>query len=187
MEINNTKKITAKEKIILSAETLFASAGYADTSVNRIIEQAKVSKGAFYHHFNAKEDLITAIIDYEHSRIQTVPAEVTSSSTPQEKFKDEMTRWFQSLEDTKHLLPWMVPLMAHPPMKSKFQAMEPEKEKVKAYLVHLLSEIKFPNVKVEAEMLYYFFGGLKMELSMYPNTDLTSHKATILKKYLKNQ
>lgn len=187
MAIDTKNKMTvAKEKIILSAESLFAKHGYESTSVNTIILNAMVSKGAFYHHFKSKEDLILAIIDFEHQKNHTVPSQTTHSETPQEKFKSEISRWFQSLEDAKHLLTWMVPLMAHPVMKTKFQEMEPEAEKVKEYLKLLLSEINIKDPATEAEILYYYFGGLKMELSVYPLTDLTKRKDIILNKYLKN-
>ncbi len=186
MGMDTKNKMTvAKEKIILSAESLFGKQGFESTSVNTIILNAKVSKGAFYHHFKTKEDLILAIIDFEHKKNQAVPNQINLVETPEEKFKTEISRWFQSLEDIKHLLPWMVPLMAHPVMKTKFQEMEPEAKKVKEYLKLLLSAIKIKDPASEAEILYYYFGGLKMELSVYPNTDLAKHKEVILHKYLK--
>lgn len=37
--------------------------GYSETSINRIIERAGISKGALTHHFASKEDLIVATAD----------------------------------------------------------------------------------------------------------------------------
>ena len=37
--------------------------GYAETTINRIVEQAGVSRGALQHHFPSKEDLITETAD----------------------------------------------------------------------------------------------------------------------------
>lgn len=40
---------------------MFASQGYDRTSVEAIIQQAGVSKGAFYHHFSSKDDILDAV------------------------------------------------------------------------------------------------------------------------------
>jgi AcrR family transcriptional regulator len=45
------------------AERLFLERGYERTTVNDVIAAAGVSKGAFYHHFRAKEDLLEAIAE----------------------------------------------------------------------------------------------------------------------------
>ena len=185
---DKTKKMTAaKERIILSAESLFSKNGFEATSVNIIISTAKVSKGAFYHHFNSKDDLISAIIDFEHSKNPTLPSTEINSLSPEENFKKEISRWFQSLDDTKHLLSWMIPLISHPVMKAKFLEMEPEADKVKDYLSHLLSEINVENVTSEATVLYHFFAGIKFELSIYPQLNLIELEEIILNKYLKNK
>ena len=52
-----------RKALIESALKLFGSKGYADTSVQEITEAAQVTKGAFYHHFESKEDLLRLIHD----------------------------------------------------------------------------------------------------------------------------
>jgi AcrR family transcriptional regulator len=47
--------------LISAASELFATEGYDSTSVDRIVKQAGVSKGAFYHHFSSKDDLLDAV------------------------------------------------------------------------------------------------------------------------------
>ncbi len=56
-----------RDELLDAAVQLFARDGYEATSINRIIETVGVSKGAFYHHFAAKEDLVTALAD-RHAR-----------------------------------------------------------------------------------------------------------------------
>lgn len=53
-----TMRNTAKEKIIDAAWELFQEVGYENATVNDIIERSGTSRGAFYHHFRAKEDLL---------------------------------------------------------------------------------------------------------------------------------
>ncbi|MBX9846529.1 MAG: TetR/AcrR family transcriptional regulator [Xanthobacteraceae bacterium] len=48
-------------ELLDSAQALFFSKGYEATTVADIMERAGVSKGGFYHHFAAKEDLLEAL------------------------------------------------------------------------------------------------------------------------------
>jgi len=50
--------------LIEAAGQLFAANGYDRTSVDAIIRQAGVSKGAFYHHFSSKEEVLDAVTDF---------------------------------------------------------------------------------------------------------------------------
>jgi AcrR family transcriptional regulator len=49
--------------LIEAANQLFATQGYDRTSVEAIIQQAGVSKGAFYHHFSSKEEILDAVTE----------------------------------------------------------------------------------------------------------------------------
>lgn len=50
-----------RAEFIDCAQRLFLAKGYERTTINDVIAAAGVSKGAFYHHFRAKEDLLEAI------------------------------------------------------------------------------------------------------------------------------
>ena len=51
-------------KLILdTAQKLFIEKGYDQTSLQDIIDAAKLSKGAIYHHFSSKEDIFIKICD----------------------------------------------------------------------------------------------------------------------------
>ncbi len=52
-----------KADLIQAAWELFASQGYEAATVNAIIHRVGVSKGSFYHYFEAKEDILDAIVD----------------------------------------------------------------------------------------------------------------------------
>jgi AcrR family transcriptional regulator len=52
---------SAKDAILAAAVDLFAAHGYDATSVSQVVAQAGVTKGALYHHFAAKEDLLFEI------------------------------------------------------------------------------------------------------------------------------
>jgi AcrR family transcriptional regulator len=50
-----------RAELIDCAQALFLRKGYEKTTINDVIEATGLSKGAFYHHFRAKEDLLEAI------------------------------------------------------------------------------------------------------------------------------
>lgn len=62
MEIK--QKPSVKEKIIDAAWKLFLEQGYKNTTVNQIIETSQTSRGAFYHHFHGKEEVLFCIAYY---------------------------------------------------------------------------------------------------------------------------
>ena len=61
-------------KILDTAERLFIETGYDRTSLQEIIDETGLSKGAIYHHFASKEDIFYAVCD----RIGQRNAEVLS-------------------------------------------------------------------------------------------------------------
>ncbi|MDV5169320.1 TetR/AcrR family transcriptional regulator [Photobacterium rosenbergii] len=52
-----------RAEFIAAANALFFSKGYANTSVNDLIQHVGVSKGAFYHHFDSKQAVLEAWSD----------------------------------------------------------------------------------------------------------------------------
>jgi AcrR family transcriptional regulator len=49
------------ERIIASAVALFAEQGFDATTVQQVVDRAQVTKGALYHYFDAKDDLLYEI------------------------------------------------------------------------------------------------------------------------------
>ncbi|MFA5983551.1 MAG: TetR/AcrR family transcriptional regulator [Methylococcaceae bacterium] len=60
------EKLTARERILLTAHDLFYEDGIRATGIDKIIAQAKVTKVTFYRHFPSKNELIIAFLDYRH-------------------------------------------------------------------------------------------------------------------------
>lgn len=52
-----------RRRILESAERLVIDNGYAATSLDQVIAEAKTSKGAFFHHFDSKLDLGRALVE----------------------------------------------------------------------------------------------------------------------------
>ncbi|SCL33812.1 transcriptional regulator, TetR family [Micromonospora rhizosphaerae] len=52
---------SARQRIVAAATELFARRGYGATSVQEIVAAAEVTKGALYHWFGSKSELLTSI------------------------------------------------------------------------------------------------------------------------------
>lgn len=53
--------VTVPERLIDAATRLFADKGYERVAVQEIVERAGVTKGAMYHYFGSKDDLLHEI------------------------------------------------------------------------------------------------------------------------------
>lgn len=53
------------DNILNTAARLFVENGFERTSMQDIAETAGVSKGAIYHHFKSKEDIIQAVMEHQ--------------------------------------------------------------------------------------------------------------------------
>lgn len=52
-----------REKIVLTSFQYFLDKGYETTSMNDLVKASKMSKGAFYHYFEKKEDILLATLE----------------------------------------------------------------------------------------------------------------------------
>ena len=58
-----------RESLLNAAFELAATMGMADVTVNRVSELADVTKGAFFHHFDSKETLVTELMQMLLTRL----------------------------------------------------------------------------------------------------------------------
>jgi len=65
--------------LIEAARRLFADRGYAAVGTEEIVRAAGVTRGALYHHFEGKRDLLRAVYEQLESEIAT---EVATAVTP---------------------------------------------------------------------------------------------------------
>ncbi|SJZ86471.1 transcriptional regulator, TetR family [Pilibacter termitis] len=66
---NNPEK--TKQRIIEISARLFAEKGYAKTTMQNIVEELGMSKGAIFYHFASKEEIVDAVIERYRKFIMT--------------------------------------------------------------------------------------------------------------------
>src|SRR5580693_3724981 len=63
MSEKNEKGISTRERIVGTARRLFAASGYEGTSIEAVLQESGISRGALYHHFENKEALFAAVLE----------------------------------------------------------------------------------------------------------------------------
>lgn len=71
-----------RERLFRSALELFASKGYAETTVEDITEAADVGKGTFFNYFPSKEHILMAFGEMQLARLESVVREAEQSGLP---------------------------------------------------------------------------------------------------------
>jgi AcrR family transcriptional regulator len=78
---------TTRRKLISVSRRLFASKGYAGTSIADITNRAKVTRGALYHHFSDKEELFRAVFEQVERELVERSTEAASESPPAKRIE----------------------------------------------------------------------------------------------------
>ena len=61
--VQQSRALATREKILKAAAGLFAMKGYHNTKLDDVRHDAEVTTGAFFHHFQSKNDLGFAVLD----------------------------------------------------------------------------------------------------------------------------
>jgi len=94
------------ERLLAEATRLFAERGYDRTSVQEIVEAAGVTKGALYHYFGSKDDLLHEIygrvLRLQTERLDVIAARATDvRERLAEAAADVVVTSIENLDDTK--------------------------------------------------------------------------------------
>ncbi|PTM58728.1 TetR/AcrR family transcriptional regulator [Desmospora activa] len=65
--------INTKEHILNVSLKLFMQNSYKEVTLKEIVKQTGMSKGAFYHYFESKEQLFIEVINFAFSSVMEVP------------------------------------------------------------------------------------------------------------------
>lgn len=99
-----------RQRILAVAAEEFAAHGFAGASLNRIIEQAGISKGAAYYYFDDKADLFGTILEAGMQAFEPAGAGLDLEHLDRAAFWPALLRTYQSLLETIRHQPWLTAL-----------------------------------------------------------------------------
>jgi AcrR family transcriptional regulator len=80
---------TTRAALIAAARALFGARGYADVGTEEIVRAAGVTRGALYHHFDGKRDLLSAVYEQVEAELAAEIAEsLSGTESPLEAMRD---------------------------------------------------------------------------------------------------
>jgi len=89
----------SKEHLVNVSMRLFAEKGYQNTSISMIAKEAGMAKGALYHYFKSKEELLLSVIQKGLSDIEKLFTEAAvKASTPREQLEALVYHTFESMQ-----------------------------------------------------------------------------------------
>ena len=97
-------KRSAKAKLLDAALSVIRAKGYSATTVDDICQAARVTKGAFFHHFSSKEDLAVAAAGHFAAMADRV-----FSAAPYRELPDPVDRLLGYVDFRKAILQGTLP------------------------------------------------------------------------------
>ncbi|MDD3797416.1 MAG: helix-turn-helix domain containing protein, partial [Lachnospiraceae bacterium] len=87
------KSLIARNKIISAAAKLFSEKGYDETTMQDIMQISGLSKGAIYHYFKSKQEILDYISNYEKEMVSNYLRELVDDKelTAKEKIERAIT------------------------------------------------------------------------------------------------
>ena len=102
--VNQEEYDLRRNKILESAQRLVYTKGYESMSIQDILADQQISKGAFYHYFPSKQALLEALIDHLAAQVlellnPIVHHEHLSATDKLQRFFDVAARWKTARKD----------------------------------------------------------------------------------------
>ncbi|HTK62700.1 MAG TPA: TetR/AcrR family transcriptional regulator [Pseudonocardia sp.] len=80
MSTRDERADATREALLRVARELFGTHGYAGVGTELIVERAGVTRGALYHHFDGKRELLRAVYEqYEAEVVAGIAAQMTAA------------------------------------------------------------------------------------------------------------
>ena len=97
---NQQRSDATRAALLDAARALFVDKGYAETGTPEIVRAASVTRGALYHHFADKADLLRGVIVRE---LERVASEIDQAAADAPSTMDALTQgavaWFNAMSD----------------------------------------------------------------------------------------
>ena len=89
-----------RRELVSTATRLFAENGYESTSIEAVLKETGVSRGALYHHFQSKEALFDAVLmEMEGAIARDVTAAAGELDDPAEMLRAGSLAWLRMAGD----------------------------------------------------------------------------------------
>jgi AcrR family transcriptional regulator len=107
-----SRGLETRQRIVEAAWGVIAERGLAGLTTRHVARAAGISHGMCHYHFESKDDMVLAVVDYaRHYWIHPLEKVVDGSASPTDKL-DEVIRWMAE-PATREVMRVHLQLMAH--------------------------------------------------------------------------
>jgi AcrR family transcriptional regulator len=167
----------AREELLDAALALCAQHGYAQASVDAIVERAGYSKGAFYWHFSGKSELFRVLYEERVDRPWRETIALLESSSPALDMAEEANRRFAQLIEGRPEVTlvaheyWMQAVRDDDLRKSFAERHRSLRAALGKAIISRLEHLGAPPLSIEPEMMASAFLAIAVGLAQQKLTD----------------
>jgi AcrR family transcriptional regulator len=89
-----------RDQLVATATRLFTERGYEDTSIEAVLRESAVSRGALYHHFSGKDALFAAVLDSVYHQVgERLAAVARNAEDPASALRESCRAWIRLTVD----------------------------------------------------------------------------------------
>jgi AcrR family transcriptional regulator len=98
MATQQQRSETTRTQLLKAFRTAFLKRGFEETTTQEVLAQTGLSKGALYHHFRSKTEIVEALYEEESARaIARALRKVDSKAPPLDQLKAACMAWTQEV------------------------------------------------------------------------------------------
>jgi AcrR family transcriptional regulator len=158
---NQEVRAVTRARLLNSALELFASRGYAATSVDAIAEAAGVSAGLLYHHFDSKAAVLNAIFEQSLTDVQATFAAADQETDPADRLPALLRSAAAIVPRHRNFWAvWYGLRMQRDVLKSLGPSVVEFTAAIVRTLERYLADIGWPDAAIEARLLFAQIDGL---------------------------
>ena len=95
---------STREHILITSLTLFSQKSFKEVTMKDIVDQTGLSKGAFYHYFNSKEQVFAEVIQHFFVGMLTTDYSRLSKTSLKDFYQEILTEEQNSRQEFQNLL-----------------------------------------------------------------------------------
>ncbi|MEV4163265.1 TetR/AcrR family transcriptional regulator [Nonomuraea dietziae] len=100
MNLKAERGAATRDRVLGIATRLFSEHGYDGTSIEMVLHESALSRGALYHHFAGKDALFEAVFEAVETRIgREIAATVTSGASAEQALREGSLAWIRLAGD----------------------------------------------------------------------------------------
>lgn len=116
--------LDTRQRILALALDLMTSQGFEKTTIGELADGMGFSKAAIYYHFNAKDEILTALVEPYLDRLGALIDEVPGSTHSPAGRKEMLGAYLELLLDYRPLVLFLnrdVSVLHHPAVEGRFE------------------------------------------------------------------